>query len=87
MRGRAEIICEDFVQPNSVDAVYINFPEPIKKPRNHLLQVPLAVRIGQILKPGASLHYLTDHEKLFKYSCEVMTNNQVQNLLLKKMDP
>lgn len=67
-------LCE-FLDPSSVDRIYINFPDPWKKKKQwkRRLTHPDFLRLyKKILKPGAEIHFKTDNEPLFDWSCEIM---------------
>lgn len=65
----------DFPGDNSIDRIYINFPDPWKKKRQwkRRLTHPNFLRLyKKILKPGAGIHFKTDNEPLFDWSCEII---------------
>ena len=59
----------------SLDAVYINFPDPWDKRRwlkNRLIQSPFVAELGGLLRPGGSLSYKTDHADYFASAVAIM---------------
>lgn len=65
----------ELLEPASVDRIYINFPDPWKKKKQwkRRLTHPNFLKIYKnILKPGAEIHFKTDNEALFDWSCDVM---------------
>lgn len=68
-------LCE-FLEPASIDRIYINFPDPWKKKKQgkRRLTHPIFLRLyKKILKPGAEIHFKTDNEPLFDWSCELIS--------------
>ena len=64
-------LCED----GSIDAIYINFPDPWDKRRwlkNRLIQPEFVAAMGRLLKVGGVLSYKTDHPDYFSSAVEVM---------------
>jgi tRNA (guanine-N7-)-methyltransferase len=65
------ILCEE----SSIDAIYINFPDPWDKRRwlkNRLIQPEFVDAMGRLLKVGGVLSYKTDHPDYFSSAVEVM---------------
>ncbi len=61
----AEPVVQDLIAPGSVQAFWINFPDPWPKKRHHrrrLLQPGFVRDLGLRLVPGGTLHVATDHE-------------------------
>jgi tRNA (guanine-N7-)-methyltransferase len=62
LHGRAEELLLLF-EPGSLEALWINFPDPWPKKRHHrrrLVQAPLAAAIAARLAPGGLVHVATD---------------------------
>jgi len=60
-----EGVVRDLLAPSSVQAFWINFPDPWPKKRHHrrrLLQPALVHGLALRLAPGGMLHVATDHE-------------------------
>lgn len=67
-REKAEQIGEYFA-PSSIDAVYVNFPDPWEKLRwkkHRLLKAEFIARLWELLKPDGYLSYKTDHPEYFE---------------------
>lgn len=63
VHGRGEDALERLFEPGSLEAVWINFPDPWPKKRHHrrrLVQAPIVARIADRLAPGGLLHVATD---------------------------
>ncbi len=61
--GEALEFTSYYLEPESVDEVYINFPDPWPKRRHakfRLIQMPFIQELARILKKGGSVHFLTD---------------------------
>jgi tRNA (guanine-N7-)-methyltransferase len=59
-----EYLLERVLGPGSIDACWINFPDPWPKKRHHkrrLLRREMLDRLARVLRPGARLHAATDH--------------------------
>jgi len=60
----AQDVVEQTLQPGSVEAFWINFPDPWPKLRHHrrrLLQADFAAQLAACLQPGGALEVATDH--------------------------
>lgn len=60
----AQDVVEQTLQPGSVEAFWINFPDPWPKLRHHrrrLLQADFAAQLATRLQPGGALEVATDH--------------------------
>lgn len=65
------LLCEE----SSIDAIYINFPDPWDKRRwlkNRLIQPEFVDAMGRLLKVGGVLSYKTDHPDYFSSAIEVI---------------
>jgi tRNA (guanine-N7-)-methyltransferase len=63
VHGRGEQALAELFEPGSLEAVWINFPDPWPKKRHHrrrLVQAPLVAAIAERLAPGGVLHVATD---------------------------
>lgn len=61
--GQAEDFIEHYLKEDSVDAVYINFPDPWPKnkhAKNRLLQKPFAEKLARVVKKGGDACFVTD---------------------------
>jgi len=64
VEARAEEVVRDALDPGTVAACWINFPDPWPKKRHHrrrLLQPAFVARLAESLVPGGVLHTATDH--------------------------
>ncbi|MCP5055762.1 MAG: tRNA (guanosine(46)-N7)-methyltransferase TrmB [bacterium] len=62
--GGAEQAIREVIEPESVGAFWINFPDPWPKKRHHknrLLQPPFIAQLAHRLIPGGRLEIATDH--------------------------
>jgi tRNA (guanine-N7-)-methyltransferase len=72
LRARADQVSE-LLQPHSLEAVWITFPDPFPKKRaaKHRLTHPRYLRLyASLLTPGGSLLFKTDAKDLFEWSLE-----------------
>lgn len=70
--GDANDLIKHYLGENSVDAIYINFPDPWPKEKhakNRLIKAPFTSEMKKILKPGHLATIVTDHEE---YSLQVV---------------
>lgn len=61
-------VIENYIQPHSVETLYINFADPWYKPRHHKrrLTYPTFLKIYKtLLKPYGKILFRTDHEDFF----------------------
>lgn len=80
------ICCDDAVHVlseqlphNSLDAVYIYFPDPWPKKRHHkrrLIQPAFVKLLAQVLKPQALLHLATDWENYAEHMLDVLEDTE-----------
>jgi tRNA (guanine-N7-)-methyltransferase len=64
LEARAEELVRDALDEGSVEAFWINFPDPWPKKRHHrrrLLQPRFVAALARRLVPGGALHAATDH--------------------------
>lgn len=64
LEARGEDAVREALAPGSVQAFWINFPDPWPKKRHHrrrLLQAPFVAALAERLAPGGWLHVATDH--------------------------
>jgi tRNA (guanine-N7-)-methyltransferase len=63
VHGTGQQVVEEAVAPASLEAVWINFPDPWPKKRHHrrrLVQPALVAALAERLRPGGLLHVATD---------------------------
>jgi len=80
------VCCEDAIQVlneqlprQSLDAVYIYFPDPWPKKRHHkrrLIQPSFVKLLAQVLKPQALLHLATDWENYAEHMLDVLEDTE-----------
>ncbi|MBI4082672.1 MAG: tRNA (guanosine(46)-N7)-methyltransferase TrmB [Candidatus Lambdaproteobacteria bacterium] len=76
LRERAEECCSYFV-PGTVDAVYLNFPDPWPKAgqwKKRLVQAAFLDRLARCLKPGGRFELKTDHSGYFLHVLALVWN-------------
>jgi tRNA (guanine-N7-)-methyltransferase len=64
LRATGEEVVAELLAPGSVEAVWINFPDPWPKKRHHkrrLVQPAFVAALARVLAPGARLELATDH--------------------------
>lgn len=82
-RGLKNILCvqgdaatlHQFFPPQSLDGIYVNFPDPWDKPRwrkHRLLSSEFFLSIHPLLKPGSFFSFKTDHEEYFDKVTKVL---------------
>jgi tRNA (guanine-N7-)-methyltransferase len=72
---------EDVFADNEVDEIWITFPDPFPKDRHEKYRLTgkqFLKRYHQILKPGGTVHFKTDDDKLFEYTVEVLAQQKIQ---------
>lgn len=75
--------------PQSISAVYLNFPDPWAKRReqkHRLLSADFIGVIAQLLKPGGTFSFKTDHEEYFESALRVIESSMAFEGLLKTRD-
>lgn len=75
MCGFAQTITEQYIPDNSVDGIFINFPDPWPKDKHakhRLIQSPFVRDMYRILKPGGSLVIVTDDDGYRDWILSVM---------------
>lgn len=73
--GEASHATKSYFLDQTIDRVYINFPDPWPKNRHakhRLIQVEFADELWRILKQGKDLTYVTDHPSHSKWLVEVL---------------
>ena len=68
-------VLERCVEPSSIDAVHIFFPDPWHKKRHHkrrLIQPEFIQLVTRVLRPGGYLHLATDWEPYAEHMLEVL---------------
>jgi tRNA (guanine-N7-)-methyltransferase len=76
VEARAEDVVRDALEPASVAAFWINFPDPWPKKRHHrrrLLQPRFVAALADRLVPGGVLHAGTDHAEYAEQIDEVLS--------------
>ncbi|MDX1648694.1 MAG: tRNA (guanosine(46)-N7)-methyltransferase TrmB [Myxococcota bacterium] len=64
VEATGEEVVREALAPASVEAFWINFPDPWPKKRHHrrrLIQPPFVAALADRLTPGGALHVATDH--------------------------
>lgn len=64
VEGTGEEVVREALAPATVEAFWINFPDPWPKKRHHrrrLVQPPFVAALADRLRPGGLLHVATDH--------------------------
>ena len=84
LRARIEQLSE-LLQPHSLDAIWITFPDPFAKERSskHRLTHPRYLALYKtLLKPTGVLHFKTDAVALFEWSLEQLSDEgwNLQNI-------
>lgn len=78
-RGDAVELLRDMLEPRSLDAVHILFPDPWPKKRHHkrrLVNPGTAALIADRLRPGGTLHTATDCRDYAEQMLAVLTATQ-----------
>jgi len=68
---------EKFLKSNAISEIWITFPDPQPKERNEKRRLthPKFLEIyKKILKPNGIIHLKTDHEGLFKFTLDILKN-------------
>ncbi|HSJ98560.1 MAG TPA: tRNA (guanosine(46)-N7)-methyltransferase TrmB [Myxococcota bacterium] len=63
VHGTGQQVVSEAIRPGTLDAVWINFPDPWPKKRHHrrrLVQPALLAALAERLRPGGVLHLATD---------------------------
>lgn len=71
--GDAQIFIRDYLKESSIDAIYVNFPDPWPKEKhakNRIFQPPFIDHMARTAKPGALLTVVTDDPP---YSAQITT--------------
>ncbi len=80
-----EQVVREVLEPASVAAFWVNFPDPWPKKRHHknrLLQAPFVSQLARRLVPGGLLHIATDHVEYAEAIDEVLRHEtQLENTL------
>lgn len=77
--GEGFRITQHYIEPNSVHAVFINFPDPWPKKRHHkhrIIQTPFIQEIYRILNSGGTLTFVTDDQEYSEFMLEQMAQVQ-----------
>jgi tRNA (guanine-N7-)-methyltransferase len=73
IRAEASFFLREFVEPQSVAALHIYFPDPWPKARHHkrrLIQPPFMHLARRILTPGGRIQVVTDHKGYWEENIE-----------------
>ena len=71
--GDAQIFIRDYLKDSTIDAAYVNFPDPWPKEKhakNRLFQPHFIAEMTRTLRPGATLTVATDDPP---YSAQIVT--------------
>lgn len=73
--GEALTFTTHYLAPDSIDEIYVNFPDPFPKRRHEkhrLIQTPFAEQLTRIVKKGGKATFATDHEVYSSQIIDVM---------------
>jgi tRNA (guanine-N7-)-methyltransferase len=91
VEARAEDVVRDAIEPASVAAFWINFPDPWPKKRHHgrrLIQPRFAAALADRLVPGGVLHAATDHTAYAEQIDEVLSGeSRLENAFAERWLP
>ena len=76
LREKGEYLA-DFFHANSLDSVYVNFPDPWTKPsqqKHRLLQPAFFETLTPLLKPQGRFFFKTDHQEYFQSVVQILKN-------------
>ncbi|MBP5706807.1 MAG: hypothetical protein J6W76_05945, partial [Spirochaetales bacterium] len=68
---------DKFFVPESLDSIYINFPDPWFKKRHlkkRIVNPDMALQYAGLLKPNGLLYFVTDNEDYRDYAVDVLHN-------------
>lgn len=72
-RGQGRFVVHNLMAPRSLQAIYVNFPDPWPRKRHHknrLLQADFFRMSANRLVDGGTLQLTTDHAGYFAFACE-----------------
>lgn len=73
--GEAHRFTHHYIPANSLEKLYINFPDPWPKARHHknrIIQNPFVEEMLRILKPDGALTFVTDHDCYSEWTIDVL---------------
>jgi len=74
LRLEAAYVLEWMLEPQSISALHVYFPDPWPKKRHHrrrLIQTPFTELAARVLHPGGVVYLRTDHAEYFAQMVEV----------------
>jgi len=74
--GEGYRVTHHYLTPNSIRAVFVNFPDPWPKQRHvkhRIIQVPFIQEIYRILEPQGTLTFVTDDVDYSEYMVKIMS--------------
>lgn len=77
IRGDAVVVLDELLEPESLLAIRVFFPDPWPKARHHkrrLIQTGTVAMMASRLQPGGILHIATDHADYAEWIAEVLAN-------------
>ncbi|MRJ02999.1 MAG: tRNA (guanosine(46)-N7)-methyltransferase TrmB [Epsilonproteobacteria bacterium] len=75
----------EFVPSNLVGRIFLHFPVPWdKKPHRRVISKPFIGEVQRVLKPGGRLELRTDSPKYFRYSLDLMLEEESVDLEVRK---
>ena len=77
LNGDVFTVLDKFFEPNSLERIYINFPDPWFKKRHlkkRIVNPDMAMQYAGLLKPNGKLYFVTDNEDYRDYAMEVLHN-------------
>lgn len=77
--GEALTFTRYYLSDNSIDEIYINFPDPWPKERHakhRLIQPPFVEQLSRVVKRGGRSILVTDHEGYCQQICEEMQKDK-----------
>lgn len=78
--GEAFAFTLNYLRQESVDEVYINFPDPWPKRRHskfRLIQMPFVQELARVLKQGGNVHFITDDSSYSSQTIATFLNEKI----------
>lgn len=77
--GEGFIVTSQYLKDESVDGIYINFPDPWPKKRHakhRIIQQPFLNQLARILKPSGTITFVTDDIAYSDWTIEMFMQNE-----------